>query len=108
MYSISGIPVLVLLNGPDASVITLNGRSIVTEDENGEDFPWLPLPVLDLLHEAPLIKCSDGKEVDPSVVDGKKIGLFFGAIWVSTKHSCTGRYVSPIYSVLTAKISWCN
>ncbi|XP_011410186.1 PREDICTED: nucleoredoxin-like [Amphimedon queenslandica] len=81
MYNISGIPVLVLLNGADASVITLNGRSIVTEDENGEDFPWLPLPVLDLLHEAPLIKCSDGKEVDPSVVDGKKIGLFSGAVW---------------------------
>ena len=87
MYNVSGIPVLVLLNGADASVITLNGRSIVTEDENGEDFPWLPLPVLDLLHEGSLIKCSNGNEVDPSVIDGKIIGLFFGSNWVSTiKH----------------------
>ena len=83
MYKVSGIPVLVFLNGTDADVITLDGRTIVTEDELGEDFPWLPLPILDLLNEGPLIKCNSGELVDPFVIKGKKLGLFFGADWVS-------------------------
>ena len=41
MYSISGIPSLVIV-GPDGKVITEHGRERVSRDPYGSDFPWYP------------------------------------------------------------------
>ena len=41
MYSISGIPSLVIV-GPDGKVITERGRERVSRDPYGSDFPWYP------------------------------------------------------------------
>ena len=41
MYEIRGIPSLVIV-GPDGRVITLEGRSRVSQDKGGYDFPWYP------------------------------------------------------------------
>ena len=41
MYEIRGIPSLVIV-GPDGRVITLEGRSRISQDKGGYDFPWYP------------------------------------------------------------------
>jgi hypothetical protein len=41
MYSISGIPSLVII-GPDGKIITQHGRERVSGDPDGSDFPWYP------------------------------------------------------------------
>ena len=39
-FSLVGIPHFVLLDGFDASIVTLDGRSKVTNDRYGIEFPW--------------------------------------------------------------------
>ncbi len=39
-FNLVGIPHLVILDGLDASVVTLDGRSKVTDDIYGLEFPW--------------------------------------------------------------------
>lgn len=41
---VEGIPQLTLV-GADGAVVTHNGRSYVTEDPEGNDFPWYPKPL---------------------------------------------------------------
>jgi nucleoredoxin len=41
-YQLQGIPHLVILDGVDASVYTLDGRGKVLEDPYGLEFPWRP------------------------------------------------------------------
>merc|ERR1712054_322400 len=40
-FKVQGIPTLVILDS-DGNVITTDGRSAVTEDPTGENFPWVP------------------------------------------------------------------
>lgn len=42
LFQVRGIPHLVLLDGHDASVYTLDGRTKVLQDEYGLEFPWRP------------------------------------------------------------------
>jgi hypothetical protein len=51
-FKVSGIPSFVILD-KDGSAITTDGRSAVSEDPTGEEFPWKPKPSMD--------------EVDPAV-----------------------------------------
>lgn len=48
-YQLNGIPHLVLLDGFDASIITLDGRVKVVEDKYGLEFPWRRRTLLNLL-----------------------------------------------------------
>lgn len=51
IYNISDIPTLVIVNPQSGDVITDNGRTMVTIDPNGLEFPWYPKP-LEILDEA--------------------------------------------------------
>ena len=75
-FSIKGIPVLILLNGANGDVISIEGRSITAEDPNGEDFPWLPRPVTEDLKG---LKLYDSEKVmmEFAELKGKIFGLFF-------------------------------
>lgn len=48
-YQLKGIPHLVILDGEDASVYTLDGRSRVSQDSYGLEFPWRPRTLMNLL-----------------------------------------------------------
>lgn len=41
-FQVRGIPHLVILDGYDGSVITLDGRTKVLQDQYGLEFPWRP------------------------------------------------------------------
>jgi hypothetical protein len=49
MYNLKGIPHLVILDGYDASVYTLDGRTMVAKDKYGLEFPWAPRNFLTVL-----------------------------------------------------------
>ena len=48
-YQVQGIPHLVILDGDDASVYTLDGRTMVLKDSYGLEFPWRPRSITNLL-----------------------------------------------------------
>lgn len=48
-YQVKGIPHLVLLDGDDASVYTLEGRTKVLQDKYGVEFPYRPRTVWHML-----------------------------------------------------------
>ena len=48
-YQVRGIPHLVILDGQDASVYTLDGRTMVMKDQYGLEFPWRPRSIMNLL-----------------------------------------------------------
>lgn len=48
-YKMKGIPHLVILDGNDASVYTLDGRTMVAKDKYGLEFPWVPRTLFNAL-----------------------------------------------------------
>jgi thiol-disulfide isomerase/thioredoxin len=48
-YQMKGIPHLVILDGQDASVYTLDGRRMMMEDSYGLQFPWAPRTLMNML-----------------------------------------------------------
>jgi len=49
MYQLKGIPHLVIIDGDDGSIFTLDGRTMVLKDKYGLEFPWKPRTLLNLL-----------------------------------------------------------
>ena len=48
-YKLKGIPHLVVLDGHDATVYSLDGRTKVAQDKYGLEFPWRPRTLMNLL-----------------------------------------------------------
>lgn len=82
----SGIPTLVLLEADTGKTITTDGRSIVVEDPEGANFPWKPKPLSELIGEKFIT--NDKKEVGNDAIEGKILGLYFSAHWVSILLLC--------------------
>ena len=80
----NAIPTLVFVDGKTGKLISTEGRSIVDDDPNGEQFPWKPKPFLDIVAGAKLID-QDKKEMEWDQLQGKTIGLFFSANWVCVR-----------------------
>lgn len=67
-YGVRGIPTLVVLN-TDGSVITKDGREALMTDREGDDFPWIPKPVTELMGES--FDGHNGAKVSRSDLAGK-------------------------------------
>ena len=106
-FKVSGIPTLVFVNGANGQLITSDGRSIVVDDTEGNDFPWTPKPVVELLSGK--VKTKTGETTWAEVKEKVDvIGIYFSAHWVNHKivitctcihahvHVCT---VPPKYKV---------
>lgn len=76
-FKVQGIPSLVILDG-EGKLVSAKGRSFVSNDPRGEEFPWVPPTVKSLLGASVLSK--DG-EVATSSFTGKHIALYFSAHW---------------------------
>lgn len=48
-FQLKGIPHLVILDGFDASIYTLDGRTKVSQDKYGLEFPWRPRNLMNIL-----------------------------------------------------------
>ncbi|EKX34508.1 hypothetical protein GUITHDRAFT_98062 [Guillardia theta CCMP2712] len=79
-FKVTGIPSLIFLNGASGKVITKNGRRFISEDPNGEKFPWNPPSLFELLGDK--VIDHEGGETDlKAKVAGKTLGLYFSAHW---------------------------
>ena len=87
-FKVSGIPTLILLDGETGAVLTADGRSIVAEDPEGTQFPWKPKPLSELIGEE--FVTTGLKEVGKEAIEGKVLGLYFSAHWVSLNHFQAG------------------
>ena len=111
-FGVAGIPTLILLNASNGKVLTKNGRSLVADDPDGEDFPWKPREFLDIICGGNFVN-RDGatKSWDAIASESDILGLYFSAHWVTIYlltsysiyycilwvhgHSCTpGRFLS--------------
>jgi len=79
-YKVGGIPTLIFLDGKDASLITKNGRLAMMEDPKGENFPWKPKSVFELM-KGKFISAK-GEEITTDDLNDKVVGLYFSAHWV--------------------------
>lgn len=52
LFKLTGIPYLVLLDGSDGSIISLEGREKILNDNYGIEFPWRSRSLLNFLPEA--------------------------------------------------------
>ena len=80
-FKVDAIPTLVFVDGKTGKLISKEGRSIVSDDPNGEQFPWKPKPFLDIMAGAKLTD-QNRKEIEWEQLQGKTIALFFSAHWV--------------------------
>jgi len=76
-FECSGIPYLVIL-GADGTIVTKDGRSKVTEDKTGANFPWVEKPLSEIIGDSFEKK---GEKLTLADFKGKKLGLYFSAHW---------------------------
>jgi nucleoredoxin len=79
-YKVQGIPTFVILD-QEGNVITTDARGSVSEDPKGENFPWKPKTVGEILGAA-TVQDKEGKTFPLSSLQGKSVvGLYFSAHW---------------------------
>merc|ERR1712225_45567 len=97
-FKVQGIPTLVIID-KDGTTITTDGRSAVTEDPTGQNFPWHPPTFADSIGDT-LIR-NDGTEVKYSDLAGKTIAIYFSAHWCPPCRGFTPE-LAKIYNGLKA------
>lgn len=97
-FKVEGIPTLIFVDGKTGKVISKDGRSIVTDDPRGEQFPWKPKSFPEIVVDATFID-KNKKEITWNQLQGKIIGLLFSAHWVNILLFSHGSYY---VSVITA------
>lgn len=80
-FKVDAIPSLVFVDGKTGQLINRNGRSVVTDDPRGEDFPWKPKPLSTVMANVKFID-KNKKETTWNELQGKMIAFFFSARWV--------------------------
>ena len=79
-FKVSGIPALILLEGATGKVISKDGCSVVMGDTQGDNFPWRPKALDELLGD--VLLNGDGSELTRSTaLQGKHLALYFSAHW---------------------------
>lgn len=78
-FKVSGIPTLVLLD-EEGKVLTTDGRSVLSNDPMGAEYPWKPKSVAELLGDT-LVGHGGKGTVAMSDLKGKKLALYFSAHW---------------------------
>lgn len=79
-YKVRGIPSFVVLDGSNGEVITTEGRAKVSEDPKGEELPWKPKALKELLEESSFVN-KEGKSVKFGDISKPYVGLYFSAHW---------------------------
>merc|ERR1712100_287490 len=78
-FKVNGIPTIVILDA-EGKVITKDGRSALSSDPTGEEFPWKPKTFQEIMGGAKLLG-EGGKEANAEALQGKTLALYFSAHW---------------------------
>jgi nucleoredoxin len=76
-FKVQGIPSLVILDR-SGQVITTDGRSKISSDPKGQDFPWKPKPFAEVIGSS--FRKGDAV-VGKEAIAGKILGIYFSAHW---------------------------
>jgi nucleoredoxin len=77
-FKVSGIPSVVILDG-SGKTITTDGRAAIAGDPTGEDMPWKPKSLQEILEGATLIGKDGSKSVD--ALKDQVYAFYFSAHW---------------------------
>merc|ERR1719446_1348642 len=103
-YKVQGIPSLVILDAVTGAVITKDGRSAVSKDPTGLEFPWRPVPPKDLLMAAKLVNGNGDAVTFSDAMKGKKaLALYFSAHWCPPCRGFTPKFAEWYKNDLSAK-----
>lgn len=80
-FKVQGIPTLIFLDGKDGSLISKDGRQCIVEDPKGEEFPWRPKALNDIV-KGVLIN-NKKEETNWDDLSSKVVAFYFSAHWVS-------------------------
>jgi len=79
-FKVRGIPSLVLLDAETGKVITTDGRTALTKDSEGKDYPWKPKPALELIGDK-LVKADGATVSTTEAIKDKYVLIYFSAHW---------------------------
>lgn len=99
LYECQGIPHLVILDR-DGTVLVPDGVGEVATDPDGQNFPWRPKPLVDLL--PPSYLASDRSLRPMSELDQKYLMLYFSAHWCPPCQQFTPK-LNKAYKALKAQ-----
>lgn len=79
-FKVNGIPSLILLDGATGAVLNKDGRSVISKDPEGVNFPWAPKSLDELLGD--VVLNGDGDQLSrQETLKGKHVALYFSAHW---------------------------
>jgi len=104
-FKVQGIPTFVVLDGATGETITTDGRESVSEDPEGNNFPWKPPTFWEALGSDFLKTAGSTETVDVEEVrsSNKVIGLYFSAHWCPPCRGFTPQLVKAYTEHLKAK-----
>jgi len=97
-FKVSGIPTVVILD-TEGNVITKDGVAALGRDPKGEEFPWKPKSLQEILTGAKII----GKEGETASLEGKAFALYFSAHWCPPCRGFTPKFAEMYSNHLKAK-----
>jgi len=101
-FKVNGIPSLVILD-PTGKTITTDGRSAVSQDPSGEEFPWKPKPTKELLSGAKLVGPSGETSIQKAMEGKSALALYFSAHWCPPCRGFTPKFAEWYTKDLQAK-----
>jgi len=104
-FKIQGIPSLIILDGATGDLITKDGRNCVSADPKGEELPWHPKPLSELIGNEFVTK--DGAKDWAAVGKGKTVGLYFSAHWCPPCRNFTPKF-AEVYKKVKASANGSN
>merc|ERR1712144_91196 len=98
-FKVQGIPTLVIVD-KDGNTITTDGRSAVSEDPTGENFPWVPPTFAESIGDT-FIR-NDGTEIKYADLAGKTLAIYFSAHWCPPCRGFTPELVKTYNKLVAA------
>jgi len=78
-FKVQGIPTVVIVDA-DGKLITKDGRAAISSDPVGEDFPWRPKTLKEILDGAKLLG-QDGEQLGAEALQDTVFAIYFSAHW---------------------------
>jgi len=78
-FKVQGIPTVVIVDA-DGKLISKDGRAAISSDPVGEDFPWRPKTLKEILDGSKLLG-QDGKQLGAEALQDTVFAIYFSAHW---------------------------
>jgi len=98
-FKVRGIPSFVIVDALTGETITDGGRAAISEDPEGENFPWRPPPFSEVIGDSFL---RGAETVGAEAIEGKYLGIYFSAHWCGPCRGFTPK-LAETYLKLRAK-----